>query len=122
MSKAIYFDLRADDPERAARFYKDVFNWNTEQTEDPIYHWRIDTGDYKEPGIAGGVAKRAEPTDRTAIIYDVPSVYEFSGKIKASGGEIVEPKRAIQGIGYLVMCKDSEGNKFGIMQLDESAA
>jgi len=122
MPEVIYFDIRANDPEKAARFYKDVFDWKIKKTGNPKYPWRIDTGDEKEPGISGGIAKRTEPTDSTALIFDVSSVHEFAGKVKASGGEIIKPKHAIPGVGYLVMCKDSEGNRFGIMQLDESAA
>jgi predicted enzyme related to lactoylglutathione lyase len=121
MSKVIHFDLSADDPERAAKFYKEVFGWKIEKWEGPTDYWLINTGDEKEPGITGGVAARINPRDTTVVIYDVLSVDEFAEKVKASGGEIREEKQAIPGVGYLVMCKDSDGNTFGIMQVDESA-
>jgi predicted enzyme related to lactoylglutathione lyase len=88
--------------------------------EGPSDYWLITTGDEDKPGITCGVAERIKSTDTTTAIFDVTSVDEFEDKVKASGGEIREPKKVIPGVGYLVMCKDTEGNTFGIMQIDES--
>lgn len=121
MSRAIHFDLGADDPERAARFYRSVFGWKVEKWQGPSDYWLMTTGDEKEPGITGGVAARIKPNDTTAVVLDVPSVDEYSEKVKLSGGEIREAKQAIPGVGYLAMCRDTEGNTFGIMQIDQSA-
>jgi uncharacterized protein len=120
MSRAIHFDLSADKPERAVHFYKSVFGWKVEKWQGPSDYWLMTTGDEKEPGITGGVATRIKPNDTTAVIYDVPSVDEYSEKVIASGGEIREKKKTISGVGYLVMCRDTEGNTFGVMQIDQS--
>lgn len=56
MSRVIHFDLSADDPERAARFYKSVFGWKVEKWQGPSDYWLMTTGDETEPGITGGVA------------------------------------------------------------------
>lgn len=121
MSRVIHFDLSADRPERAVDFYKRVFNWKIEKWQGPEDYWFITTGDSKKPGITGGIAGRIEPTDTTVVIFDVSCVDEFAEKIKESGGQIREPKRSLSGVGYLVMCRDTEGNTFGIMQVDPSA-
>lgn len=120
MSIPIHFDLSADNPERAADFYRNVFGWNVEKWAGPTDYWMIYTGDETEPGITGGIAGRISPNDTTAVVFDVSSVDDIAQAVQASGGEIREPKRAIPGVGYLVMCKDTEGNTFGIMQIDES--
>jgi len=120
MSRAIHFDLSADNPERAARFYKSVFGWKVEKWQGPSDYWLMTTGDEKELGITGGVAARIKPNDTTAVVFDVPSVDEYLEKVKLSGGEIREKKQVIPGVGYLVMCRDTEGNTFGIMQIDQS--
>ena len=52
---------------------------------------------------------------------DVPSVDDFSKKISTKGGKVVRPKMAIPGIGYLVICEDTEGISFGILQNDRNA-
>jgi uncharacterized protein len=120
MLRAIHFDLSADNPERAVSFYKSVFGWKVEKWQGPSDYWLMTTGDEKEPGITAGVAARIKPNDTTAVVFDVPSVDEYLEKVKSSGGQIREEKQVIPGVGYLVMCRDTEGNTFGIMQIDES--
>lgn len=120
MSRVIHFDLSADDPERAAEFYRSVFNWKVNKWEGPEDYWLIQTGTDEDPGVTGGVAGRIKPKDTTAVVFDVGSVDEAAKKVIEAGGVIREEKKAIPGVGYLAMCKDTEGNTFGVMQLDES--
>ena len=120
MSRVIHFDLSADNPERDAEFYRIAFNWKVTKWEGPEDYWLIQTGTKEEPGVTGGIAGRIKPEDTTAVILDVESVDEAAKKIAEAGGTIREGKKAIPGVGYLVMCRDTEGNTFGIMQLDES--
>jgi predicted enzyme related to lactoylglutathione lyase len=120
MSRPVHFDLSADNPLRAADFYRNVFGWKVEKWEGPEDYWMMKTGDETNPGVTGGIAGRISPNDTTAVVFDVTSVDEVAKVVQASGGEIREPKKAIPGVGYLVMCKDTEGNTFGIMQIDQS--
>ena len=122
MSRVIHFDLSADNPERAAEFYETVFGWQVNKWEGPEDYWMIQTGTEKEPGVTGGVAGRIKPEDTTAVVIDVESVDDAVEKVVNAGGVIREEKKAIPGVGYLVMCRDTEGNTFGIMQIDESVA
>jgi uncharacterized protein len=52
----------------------------------------------------------------------VPSVDESVASALAHGGSIALPKMPIPGVGWLAYCKDTEGNIFGVMQNDPSAA
>lgn len=120
MARPIHFDLSADDPERAAEFYRSVFGWTVEKWAGPTDYWMINTGTEAEPGITGGIAGRISPNDTTAVVFDVPSVDAAAKSVEVSGGEIREHKKPISNVGCLVMGKDTEGNTFGIMQIDES--
>jgi predicted enzyme related to lactoylglutathione lyase len=51
----------------------------------------------------------------------VPNVDEYVAKATANGGTIALPKMPVQGVGWLAYCKDTEGNIFGLMQMDPSA-
>ena len=53
---------------------------------------------------------------------DVPSVDEYVDKVTASGGKVIMPKQAIPGVGYMAYLQDTEGNTFGIMQMDQSVS
>ncbi len=120
MSRVIHFDLSADNPERAAEFYRRVFNWEVNKWEGPEDYWLIQTGTEEELGVTGGVAGRIKPEDTTAVVIDVKSADEAAKKVVGAEGTIREEKKAIPGVGYLIMCRDTEGNTFGIMQIDET--
>jgi len=50
----------------------------------------------------------------------VTSVDEISKTIEKNGGTIISPKITVPGVGCFYMFKDTEGNKLGIMEEDES--
>ena len=124
MPRVVHFEIAADEPERAARFYESVFGWQLQKWEGPIDYWLISTGPAEEPGIDGGLAKRESAEDQaynTINTIDVDSVDDYAAKIRQSGGQVISPKHAIPGIGYLAYCADTEGNVFGIMEDDPTA-
>lgn len=121
MPRVVHFEIAADQPERASKFYKDVFDWNIQKWEGPQDYWLVTTGKEGEMGINGGIMQRPDPATRTINTIDVSSVDEFTEKIAASGGSVVMPKMAVPGIGWLAYCQDTEQNVFGIMQGDPSA-
>ena len=114
MPRVIHFELPADDPERAAGFYEQVFGWAVEKWDGPIDYWLVTTGEEGMPGIDGAIARRGE--GMTANTIDVPSVDEYVAKVVAAGGQVVVPKQQIPGVGYMAYCADTEGNVFGIME------
>jgi uncharacterized protein len=123
MPRVIHFDVPADDPQRAIQFYATVFGWNFDKwSGGSIDYWLVTTGKDSEPGINGGLSKRM-PGQGGVVSnsIDVPDVDEYSRKIQAAGGKILNPKMAIPGVGWFAACTDSEGNLFGIMQADPAA-
>ena len=121
MPKVVHFEINADDSLRAKKFYEDVFNWKIEKWEGPMDYWTIDAGDEDEEGISGGLQKREQPEDQIFNYIKVSSVDSFSKKIEESGGTLESPKITVPGVGNFYMFKDTEGNKLGIMQEDDSA-
>jgi len=121
MPKIVHFEINADDPLRAKKFYEEVFNWKIEKWEGPMEYWTIDAGDEGELGISGGLQKREEPEDQIFNYIKVSSVDNFSKKIEESGGTLESPKITVPGVGEFYMFKDTEGNKLGIMQEEDSA-
>ena len=120
MSRVIHFELSADNPERAARFYTKVFGWKIEKWAGPTDYWLVTTGPDSEPGINGAIMQRADPKATTVNTIGVASVDEFCAKIVKSGGKVLQPKMPIPGVGYYAYCQDTEGNAFSLMQPDMS--
>ena len=124
MPRVVHFELSAEDPERAVRFYQNVFGWEISKWDGPHEYWLISTGEQDKPGINGGLMRQMPqfPARTPVHTLDVDSVDAFVEKIVAAGGEVYAPKMAVPGIGYLAYCKDTEGTIFGIMQNDPNAA
>jgi predicted enzyme related to lactoylglutathione lyase len=122
MPRVIHFEIPADRPERAAKFYGDVFGWQFHKWDGPMEYWLVSTGEEGQPGINGGLMRRSADAPAVVNTIDVPSVDDYVAKIEQSGGKVVAPKIAIPGIGYMAYAVDPDGNSFGIMQNDPSAA
>jgi predicted enzyme related to lactoylglutathione lyase len=121
MPRVVHFEIDAEKPERAIKFYEKVFGWKIEKWNGPMDYWLVVTGKEKEPGIDGGLAKRTETEPSTVNTIDVPSVDEYIKKVKTNGGSITRPKMAVPGVGWMAYFKDPEGNTWGMMESDESA-
>lgn len=135
MNRVIHFEIHAADPERAARFYRDVFGWDVKEWVVPGVeipeenrYWLVSTGPDGEPGINGGILFRrgpapaeGQPVNAYVCTLGVASVDDSVAKALAAGATVVLPKMPIKGVGWLAYCKDTEGNIFGMMQEDKSA-
>jgi hypothetical protein len=121
MPRPIHFDIAADDPERAIKFYKTVFGWKFTKWNGPMEYWMATTkGAKREPGIDGGLSRRGQGMGNMNTI-GVPSVDRYSKKITDSGGKILVPKMAIPTVGWFATCQDTERNVFGIIEENRKA-
>ena len=120
MSRVIHFEIPADNPERAAAFYKRAFGWKIEKWPGPMEYWMVNTGADGEPGINGGLMKNTEVKTTTNTI-GVASVDDAVKTVQGAGGKLIMPKTPIPTVGYFAYCQDTEGNLFGVMQSDANA-
>ena len=116
MPRVIHFEIGVDDPERAIKFYTDVFGWQIKKWEGPIDYWLVTTEPADQPGIDGALMRRQYPSGPTTNTIDISSVDEFSSKITEAGGKVITPKQSVPSVGYFTYCQDTEGNTFGIME------
>ncbi len=121
ISRIIHFELNVKDVEKTKKFYENVFGWKIEKWEGPIDYWLITTGEEGEPGIDGGLGSEEEGFPRVVNTIGVEDVDEVIKKIESNGGEIVRPKHAVPGVGWMAYFKDSEGIITGVMQEDPEA-
>ena len=121
MPRITHFDIPSDDPERAQKFYQEVFGWKFDKWDGPMEYWMITTGEKNQPGINGGLARRMPGQIGMTNTIDVPSLDEYTRKIASKGGQVLIPRMPIPGVGYFATCMDTEGNIFGMIQMDQSA-
>ncbi|UCF70534.1 MAG: VOC family protein [candidate division WOR-3 bacterium] len=125
MPRVIHFEIYADDPGRAIRFYSSLFGWKIEKWQGPLDYWLVYTGE-GEPGIDGAIMRREEPLrgGDGVVAYvctiGVKSIDSYIDKVESNGGQIIVQKQPVPGIGWFVQCKDTEGNLFGLMEEDRN--
>ena len=114
MSRVMHFEIHAENPERAARFYQAVFGWQISKWPGPVDYWLITTGPEGQPGINGGLMLRQGPPPEAnqavnayVCTVGVASSDATAGAVTAAGGEIVVPKMPVPGIGWLFYAKDT---------------
>ena len=126
MPRVVHFEIHAGDPERALAFYQKLFDWKFQKWEGPMDYWLVITGPDGEPGINGGLIRRQGEVDGQAVIayvctVGVQSIDDSTATAQANGAQVVVPKMPVPGVGWLVYCKDTEGNIFGMLQPDPDA-
>lgn len=123
MPTIVHFDLPADDIARAQSFYASLFGWTFERYAGPIEYYAIGTtNDDGTPGIGGGLGPRGAPDQQMMNYIGVPSVSDYLGRVEGLGGTVLMPRTTIPSIGYLAICRDTEGNVFGLFEEDPGAA
>ena len=135
MPTIVHFEIPSDDIERAKKFYSGLFGWKIEKfsgtnesqltsaaTGQPINYWIVSTVDDKgNKALGGGLMERQMPEQQITNYINVTSVDEYSSKVKDLGGKVLSPKHAVPGMGYFVLCQDTEKNNFAIWESDSSA-
>jgi hypothetical protein len=120
----IYFEIHADDTKRAIAFYSQTFGWKFSEIKGlPVEYWTIETG-----GSRGGLLKRPAPTpppqsgtNAFVCSLEVENFDATEKIILKLGGIVALAKFAVPGTcwqGYFV---DTEGNTFGIFEVDANA-
>jgi predicted enzyme related to lactoylglutathione lyase len=127
MPAPCYFEIHADDCQRAQTFYGGVFGWSFTPFEAPdVEYYRIATG---EPGaMMGGLLKRPgvvqpmQAPNAFVVTLLVESVDASVEKALAAGALVAMAKFAIKGLGWTAYLIDTEKNIFGLFQEDAAAA
>ncbi|PYI89147.1 MAG: glyoxalase [Verrucomicrobia bacterium] len=120
MASIVWFEIPADNVERAKSFYGALFGWKIEKFPGPMDYWHIDTGG-SDDTADGGLMKRQSLQQGITNYIGVPSVDESAAKVQKLGGKICMPKTAVPQMGYFVICQDTENNVFALWERNESA-
>jgi uncharacterized protein len=116
----VWFEIPADNLERAKTFYSNLFDWKINPFPGGGDYWHIDTGGADDTPD-GALKKRNQPQEPITNYVSVDSVTEFSKKIEKLGGKICMQKTAVPQMGYFAVCQDTEGNAFGLWESDANA-
>jgi predicted enzyme related to lactoylglutathione lyase len=128
-NRVVHFEIHASNPVAVIDFYTKVFGWQITKWEGGEFeYWMIMTGERDEAGgINGGLIRRsgeiAASNSPQAFVCTimVDNFDAYTKKIIAAGGSVALPKMAIGGMAWQGYFKDTDGNLFGLHQIDPQA-
>lgn len=120
-ASVVWFEIPADNLERAKKFYGSLFGWKFAKLPAAVNdYWHIDTAG-KSDSPDGGLMPRMHSEQPITNYISVPSVGKAAAKVKKLGGTVCKPKTAVPGMGYFAVCLDTEGNTFALWEMNERA-
>jgi uncharacterized protein len=133
----VHFEIPADNPERAAKFYWDLFGWDIKRFEgssegmdyrpENFEYWMVNTvptdaqGRPTEQGVNGGLMRRMYPNQPSINYINVESVDDFVRKAERLGAKVLMGKSPVPGMGWFAQLTDTEGNLFAVWETDSNA-
>jgi predicted enzyme related to lactoylglutathione lyase len=119
----VHFEIPADDPDKLAGFYRELFGWKIEKMPGEAEYWSVETvtvdetGMPKEPGVNGGMMRRVVPQQMPINYISVDSVDEEIAHAQRLGATVVVQKMEIPGVGWFAQLLDPQGNPFALFEM-----
>ena len=113
----VHLEIPAGDTWKAREFWSSLFGWQWQTFEGPTeYHMT------RFCETTGGALYAPDPPDKrgTRVYFDVDDINAGGARVKELGGEAGEAM-PVPGSGWFSLCKDTEGNEFGLWQNDPDA-
>jgi len=125
MSPVVHFEMPAEDRERMAKFYTDVFGWQTHmlgpEMGDYVTVATTESGDDgpKKPGAINGgfYPKKPDwPAQYPSVVISVDDIDESMKAVAKAGGKVLGEPMDIPGVGRYVSFFDTEGNRVSMLK------
>ena len=120
--RVTHFEVPYDDADRAASFYREIFDWEVQPMPELDYTF-VSTGPTgddgpTEPGYIGGgmYARAGDASPNPVIVIEGPDIDATLSRIEANGGSTVVQKTPVADMGFSAYFSDSEGNLMGLWQ------
>jgi uncharacterized protein len=113
----VHLEIPAGDTAKAREFWGSLFGWQWQAFEGPMEYYMTQFSD-----TTGGAIYPADPPDKRGprVYFDVDDINAGGARVQELGGEAGEAM-PVPGMGWFSLCKDTEGNEFGLWQTDPEA-
>ena len=110
-----FFEVVSAEPERAQKFYAELFGWRVEASPDLEGYALVDTGAGVQ-AIGGGIGPSQGPGDTGVKIYmRVDDLDGYLARAQELGGtSLVPPMDLPGGYGRIAIFADPDGNPVGL--------
>ncbi len=113
----VHFEIPAGSTAKAKEFWGGLFGWEFQEFPGPTeYHMT------RFSETTGGAIYAPDPANKrgTRTYFDTDDINAGAARVTELGGEAGEVL-PVPSMGWFSICKDSEGNEFGLWQNDENA-
>lgn len=113
----VHVEIAAGDTAKAREFWGSLFGWEWERLPGPTEYHMTRFSDT----TGGAIYAPDEPGKRgTRVYFDVDDIRQGNARVQELGGDASDAM-PVPGMGWFSMCKDTEGNEFGLWQTDPDA-
>ena len=112
----VHIEIPADDTAKAQEFWGGLFGWQFQAYPGPFEYHMTRISD--QAGAA--ITNMEEGKQGIRTYFDVDDINAGVARVRELGGEAGEPG-PVPNMGWFAVCKDPQGNDFGLWQIDESA-
>jgi predicted enzyme related to lactoylglutathione lyase len=112
----VHFEIPAQDTSRSRQFWSSLFGWEWQTIEGPFEYHMTRLSDTS--GAAVYPPQGGEQGIR--VYFDADDINATAARVREIGGE-AEEVQPVPGMGWFAICKDTEGNPFGLWQNDPNA-
>lgn len=112
-----WFEIAANDLERAKKFYTSVFGLQVQYMEMADSKMYMFGGGPESAGSAGSLIQSpmSKPNSEGTIVYfSCADLTKELSIVEGAGGKVVLPKTSIGEFGFIALISDSEGNTVGL--------
>jgi predicted enzyme related to lactoylglutathione lyase len=115
--QVVHFEIPAGDTAKAREFWSSLFGWQWQAVDSPTEYHMTQISDQ-----TGGAIYAPDPAAKrgTRAYFDVDDINAGAARVNELGGEAGEAM-PVPGMGWFAICKDTEGNEFGLWQSDRDA-
>ena len=126
MNPVVHFEMPAEDRNRMAGFYSEVFGWQTQMFGEEMGNYvtvsTTETGENGRPKTPGAInggfyPKRDDmPAQYPSIVIAVDDITDAMKKVTKAKGKVLGEPNDIPGVGKYVSFIDTEGNRVSLLQ------
>jgi predicted enzyme related to lactoylglutathione lyase len=114
--EAVHYEISAEDPDRAQRFWSGVFGWQFGESAMPDMEYRM----AQVSDTAGAAIMNAGEPGHPNVYLATDDIDAAIAKVRELGGS-ADDKQPVPTHGWFAAAKDTEGNTFHLWQADSSA-
>lgn len=109
-------DLMTPDPKRAAKFYQELFGWQTDAGKDNSGYLHIKNGEKHIGGIPPVEARNPNAPPHWLLYFLVKDCDASTAKAKEAGAKVFVTPMTMEGVGRWSVVSDPQGAGFALFQ------